>query len=220
MRPGSVLRFAVLGRSVGTDRPRRILDVGGYDGTLLASFRAPLARAIVVDIDAAGLSLAQRGGLLPTCASGAALPFPDGAFDAVLLMDVLNALSPSLQDDVVREAARVLCRDGRLYLSNVDPTFRLPFCDMAQLWKLWRARPGESWVRLAQLLDAAGLDVVSQRSFYGYLARLTYACFFHHNLPSRGHRLKLAAWRRVAGFDARWPMGAQARLLVAQRRTD
>ena len=83
------------------DTPLRVLDVGGRTALLRAFM--PEDRVELVDVepsDAPGLVLG----------TGAALPFRDGAFDAVCAFDTLEHVPPPFREAFVAECARVAGR--------------------------------------------------------------------------------------------------------------
>jgi len=82
--------------ALGTQRPLRILDVGGSPGIIRQFF--PTDHVVVIDLDVIGSDL---------CGSGAALPFEDAAFDAVATTDTLEHVSPPTRSDFLRELMRV-----------------------------------------------------------------------------------------------------------------
>jgi ubiquinone/menaquinone biosynthesis C-methylase UbiE len=80
----------------------RVLDIGCGDGQVAAAIGRQRP-----DVSFAGVEVAPRPGcLIPvTQFDGSHLPFPDGSFDATLIVDVLHHTEdPSL---LLREAARV-----------------------------------------------------------------------------------------------------------------
>jgi SAM-dependent methyltransferase len=101
----------------------RVLDVGTSNGAHLLQ-AAPRCRSIVgVDYDVAQLAIAARSIRERGLANARVfawdltgrLPFADGAFDAVLFLDVIEHLIPRVT--VLREIRRVLTADGRLLVS-------------------------------------------------------------------------------------------------------
>lgn len=130
-------RAAVLDYFAGLE-PRRILDVGGGYGRLAG----PLAERHEVTLcdisremlDEAG---ARWSGLTLVEADATQLPFDDGAFDAVLALDLLTHL-PSLEAGV-RELARV-ARPGADVVfdtSNASPWW-VPAYPSYVGWRPWR----------------------------------------------------------------------------------
>jgi hypothetical protein len=91
----------LLGEVRGDTRSLRILDVGGRTA-LLRSF-LPDDEVVLVDVEASG----EPGLVL---GDGSALPFADGAFDAVLAFDTLEHVPPAGRAAFTAELARVAKR--------------------------------------------------------------------------------------------------------------
>ncbi|MGH7146256.1 MAG: class I SAM-dependent methyltransferase [Planctomycetota bacterium] len=93
---------------------RQVLDIGGAPGLLAALL--PERQLTIVDTAHA----AEHPGFLRLAAVGAgeplALPFADGAFDAVAALDVLEHIPAAARPNFVREAARV--SNGAVYLAG------------------------------------------------------------------------------------------------------
>jgi SAM-dependent methyltransferase len=90
----------------------RALDVGCGVGMYTAHMVQAGGRAVGVELEWARAQTARRGGLAVAIAQGEALPFPDRAFDTVLLHEVLEHVA----DDraTVREGVRLLVPGGRI----------------------------------------------------------------------------------------------------------
>ena len=87
-------------------RKGSVLDVGCGDGLLLEHLKRRGLAVSGIDISAVALRICAERGL--DCVQGdisERLPFEDGAFDSVLLIDVLEHLFQPLE--VLKEAARV-----------------------------------------------------------------------------------------------------------------
>lgn len=97
---------------------RRVLDVGTGPGFVALVAQAAGAQVVAVDQSPAMVKIARSHGLLAQQASVESLPFPDGAFDAVLGGFVLNHLARP--EAAVAELTRVLRPGGRLALSVWD----------------------------------------------------------------------------------------------------
>lgn len=111
MRPRDSERALLLDAGMPSDA--RILQLACGEGNDLRLLGAARGSA---GVDVASAKLRAARDLLPhvsfVLASGAALPFADGAFEAVLIRDALRA-APDRQA-VVNEAARVLAPGGVL----------------------------------------------------------------------------------------------------------
>lgn len=151
----------------------RVLDCGCGAGGTSTALRMRGARVVAYDIHAARLAMTRtRDGSLALCGGdAAALPFARGAFDAVVLQDVLEHVEDP--HHVLTECARVLRTGGVVYVSTPnrwspatvasDPHFALPLVGVlprAGLRRvLCRLRPVEAARRdLPQLLSFSSLE--------------------------------------------------------------
>jgi ubiquinone/menaquinone biosynthesis C-methylase UbiE len=173
-------RDAVIGSVAGHDQ--RVLDVGGGMGRMAV----PLSRdhfVTLTDISPQMLELAKPHAserLQLEVADAQSLPFPDGAFDFVLCIDVLpHVLQPR---QMLAEARRVLRPGGTLIIdaTNSVPVWTLAFprylgrrpSRWVQIWRAggvlpeWRTRVRHHRKRqFLSFLDAAGFEVTSVRGF-------------------------------------------------------
>jgi SAM-dependent methyltransferase len=101
----------------------RVLDAGCGGGGMPLSLGEEADSVVGIDpfnrFGDAGVRLALERGLRNVhfaLADGMALPFPAGAFDVVLSHAVIEHVSDAAL--YLRECARVLARDGRMYLST------------------------------------------------------------------------------------------------------
>ena len=101
----------------------RVLDAGCGGGGMPVSLAEEASAVIGIDpwnrFGAAGVRLARERGLRNVhfaLADGMALPFDRGSFDLVLSHAVIEHVSDALR--YLRECARVLAADGRVYLST------------------------------------------------------------------------------------------------------
>ena len=109
------------GRHIGGG-PVRVLDAGCGAGAILAMLRAHAraqsARPVGVDLMPEAIQFCRiRRQMVTAAASVVALPFPDGAFDAAVSLDVLCHRSISDKRAPLLEIARVLRPGGILILN-------------------------------------------------------------------------------------------------------
>lgn len=197
----------------------RILDVGGAPGPIERFL--PGRRTFVADLEA------QRAGSY-TRASGAALPFADATFAAVLSFDTLEHVPPADREAFLHELRRVSAD-----LVVLAAPFSSPLVHLAEeaVMEFFEARQGyvhpilleHQEYGLPELgtavssFDAAGWAVTSLPS--GFLPRWLGAMLVHEDL--RADQLpelpKLHAFynRSVAGSDFRAP--SYRRIVVASR---
>lgn len=103
---------------------QRVLDVGGGTGRVAQTLEG--VRVVVCDASAGMARQARHKGLLACRGCAERLPFADGAFDALLVVDAFHHFSGHGQ--AAREMLRVLRPGGRLVVEEPDirqPTVRL-----------------------------------------------------------------------------------------------
>jgi SAM-dependent methyltransferase len=138
----------------------RILEVGCGEGANLRNLRQRLdgARVFAVDFSPPKVRFASQGGARGACADAASLPFPDRAFDAVLIRDLLHHVPD--RAGVLREAARVLRLGGRLTL--IEPNRKNPIiAAMALGIRAERGMLASSAARALEEAQQAGLVELS-----------------------------------------------------------
>ena len=125
--------------------------------------RLPIAGTYCIEISRAALSrLVQHGGIAAQ-ATAEALPFPDGVFDLVMAMDIIEHVDDD--EPVFRELARVLRPGATLVLSSpLHPDSWTIFDDV--VGHLRRYEPRELLARLAR----HGLTL-EQSAIYGMQPR-------------------------------------------------
>lgn len=145
-----------LRRELAGRRPARILDDGCGTGGGMATLAAAFPGTVIVGADLARPAVGysrRRGAGLVCQASANRLPFRDGAFDAVVIADVLNVAAV---DDraALGEAHRVL-RPGGVLVANVPAFEWLRGAHDAAVHTARRYRRDQ----LGRLLTTAGFEV-------------------------------------------------------------
>jgi SAM-dependent methyltransferase len=176
-------RGAFVNRAVPRDA-RSVLDIGSGEGWTLADLDW-VSRRIGVDTDTAILERARSR--YPECEfleiDGASLPFEDGAFDAIILSEVIEHVGDKNKQPVIDEVVRLLRPGGTLVLTAphagilscldpLDAKRRYPW--LYGLYRRWRpgtpdtpAEIGHKHVTLEELLRLFRGQLVVERAKYG-----------------------------------------------------
>jgi SAM-dependent methyltransferase len=148
-------------------RGKRLLDVGS--GTGWFSQAAVARGAVVVSLDIGRRLLTRtraRCGSAPIAADACHLPFPSGAFDAVISSECIeHTLDPLL---AIREMARVLAPSGILVVTTPNWLWRWA-ATVARILALRSYGGYEHWVRRGQVrreLRRQGLAVEHMTGFH------------------------------------------------------
>ncbi|AZO25031.1 class I SAM-dependent methyltransferase [Mesorhizobium sp. M1E.F.Ca.ET.045.02.1.1] len=96
----------------------RILDIGCGKGGFAKELATAGSHVIGIDPEASAISAAAlaTSGATFQVASAEALPFQDGSFDAVTMINSLHHVPAALMSAALREAARVLSIEGLLFI--------------------------------------------------------------------------------------------------------
>lgn len=140
-----------------------LLDAGGGTGRVSSSLRPLVGRLVISDLSAPMLGQAMvKGVACPVQAHVERLPFPDGHFDRVLVVDAMHHFADQRQ--AVGELLRVLKPGGRLVIEEPDiALLRVKLIAWAEKLALMGSRfyaPDE----IAAMVSARGLSAVVQRS--------------------------------------------------------
>ena len=190
-------------REAGLTQARAILEVGCGTGVIAGELaRLGAARVVGLDLKRSILDFASRqgGGVAYVQGDAHALPFSDGAFDAVVCHYLLLWLADPAQG--VREMARV-ARSGGCVLACAEPDYGGRVDHPPELVPLGRlqaeslrcqgAEP-EMGRRLGEIFAAAGL-----RTTVGTMAG-------RWRLPGPSMKKGSEAASPDAGFEAEWAM--------------
>ena len=101
---------------------RRVADIGCGDGALVRLMARDGAEVVGVDNNPVQLAKAvaqpAAGNEAYVMAVGERLPFPDAAFDAIVIFNALHHIPVATQEAALIEAARVLRPGGRAYIAE------------------------------------------------------------------------------------------------------
>jgi ubiquinone/menaquinone biosynthesis C-methylase UbiE len=98
-----------------------LLDAGGGTGRVSYPMRQWAGRVVVCDISLPMLERAKaKTGIHPVRADAERLPFPDEAFDRVIVADAFHHFGH--QERTVKELVRVLKKGGRIVVEEPDIT--------------------------------------------------------------------------------------------------
>lgn len=145
--------------------------------------------------------------VLKAAAEPGRLPFDTGSFDLVVLPYLLErSVDPYL---ILKECYRVLAPEGHLVVLAFNPH---SLFSLMRHWQLWRTNLCWPWQRpfmpigqMRRLLMELGFEMRSGK-------------YFQYRLPLLPLHLQARSqWLEFAG-DRWWPTGANAYMLLAQRR--
>ena len=207
LHPGKVkyLQYLVgLLRSHGI-RGGRVLDVGCGYGFLLAALESAGYEAHGIEVSAHAAEQARRRIRGPVIQQGAeeSFPFPDGHFDAVTLLDVIEHLAG--YPAALASCARCLRPGGKLFVITLNAhSLARPL--LGRRWA-WHQDPTHvhmfSARMLRQGLEGAGLEVESLKT--------------ESNFCSVGEGTKFLKPLRVIGRVVHTPILGDSLLAVAKK---
>jgi len=135
----------------------RVLDVGGGTGRVAQALRGLADEVVVVDESAAMLQQARLKGLPAVCGQAESLPFADGAFARILVVDAFHHLQD--QRRAAGELLRMLAPSGRLVIEepNVERAL-IRLLALAEKLALMRSHL-QPPLAVQQIFEAAGGNV-------------------------------------------------------------
>ena len=95
-----------------------LLDAGGGTGRIAAGLSPYVHKAFVADFSRGMLAQARTKGLVVVQTPAEKLPFPDGTFERIIMVDALHHVHNQVQ--TLAELWRVLKRGGRLVIEEPD----------------------------------------------------------------------------------------------------
>jgi ubiquinone/menaquinone biosynthesis C-methylase UbiE len=161
--------LAVIRSAVAQLRGMRILDIGCGEGAFARQLAAE--GAIVTGIDPLAQAIAKARAKVPEArfeiATAEALPFADHAFDLAVMINSLHHVSVALMGAALREAKRVLTKDGALII--IEPLASGSFFDAMR-----RIEDETDIRREAQLALAMAQPLFATHRTLHYVRRETY----------------------------------------------
>jgi len=136
-----------------------VLDAGGGTGRVAQYFVGKAARVIVADQTFEMLQEAgKKEGLAAVCALTEEMPFPDGYFCCIIMVDALHHVAD--QAATIRELWRVLKPGGRVIIEEPDiRDFRVKLMALAEKLALMRSH----FLSPQQILSLFNDTTVSKR---------------------------------------------------------
>jgi len=96
-----------------------LLDAGGGTGRLAQFMVGKAKKVVVADLSCQMLTEAKgKDHLFPVCTPTEIMPFPNGAFARIIMVDALHHVIH--QRDTIRELWRLLARGGRIVIEEPD----------------------------------------------------------------------------------------------------
>jgi len=115
-----------------------LLDVGGGTGRVSTAIRGLVRDAVISDVSFGMLKEAPRATLKPVCGGSESLPFADGSFDRVIMVDALHHVINHAETAI--EMFRVVKPGGLLVIEEPDiRTFGVKLIALAEKLLLMRS---------------------------------------------------------------------------------
>jgi len=109
-----------------------LLDIGGGTGRVSGSLVNKVNKLVIVDASYEMLKMANKKGFSTICALGEGLPYEGGAFERVLIVDVLHHCND--QETVFHDAWRILKPGG--FLAIVEPNVDHLYGKMIRIFEM------------------------------------------------------------------------------------
>ncbi len=173
---------------------RCLADIGGGTGNYALALRDEGWEPVVIDRSPEMLVGATSKGLTTVVADATSLPWPDGSFDAAMLISMLHHVEDYAS--VLMEARRILRRGGRLALmvytrEDIEDLWMLDFFPSTHAWMQTTHQP---FAKLLELLpDSRRHPVV-----FGDLRDASLAA-----LASHPEKVLDESWRRQTSYFER-----------------
>ena len=142
-----------------------LLDAGGGTGRIAQFMSGKASPVVVADISFDMLRQAHlKDGLTTICSHSEILPFPDGYFERIIMIDALHHVCD--QGETARELWRVLAPGGTLVIEEPDiRTFAVKLIALAEKLALMRSH-FLSPPQIVQLFDKLNAQTKIERDGY------------------------------------------------------
>jgi SAM-dependent methyltransferase len=192
---------------------RRLVDVGCAHGFLLAAARERGWTGSGVDISGDAVRYArEKLGLDVVHGDLASAGFGEGTFDAAAMVGTIEHMPDPLA--TLRSAARLLKPGGYLVITTLD---------IEGVFRQWEWKPPEhifyfSFRTLSLVLDAAGFQVLSRKSYWAWYGAgdLMTRLLRHWRLPGAGAVTRTVERTGFGGLALRIPTNEM--LVLARKR--
>lgn len=140
----------------------RLLDIGGGTGRVSSALLDDVDEVVIADVSMGMLRQTHRPTLKPVCSHSESLPFADGFFERVIMVDALHHVID--QPASAKEMLRVLKPGGRIIIEEPDiNTFAVKLIALAEKLLLMRSH-FLSPVKIASLFPDGSTNIISEDS--------------------------------------------------------
>ena len=141
-----------------------VLDVGGGTGRVSVLFQNRVKNIFIADSSINMLREAQKKDLATTNSKSEKLPFPDGAFQRIIIVDALHHVKN--QKETLVEMWRVLAANGKMIIEEPDiNNFFVKLIALGEKILLMRSRfiSPESIIKIGNFKNKADVKIIRKK---------------------------------------------------------